>query len=246
MFPDVKKFAPVIAVVIPMAILLFICHWQKSRLTRADLVIDHSDAGEWIDFSNRWLLPDDEACDPDDPNYRPGVLFQIGYYAKSRRVYDGIEIHLDDGTVDPYDDFVWINIVGDYPGRSGDVIEGENIFALFPNTVFDPSCDEDFTSTCFRNRLINSHMTRIGALITYWQGDDGYRVSAVQTMGECYGNEFTFTFNDSFGVDVYEVVDDAVTFKKHYDSKELSQILVTTVLGSSDKNETQPLPWDYP
>jgi hypothetical protein len=244
----VLRWLPAILI---LAILLIWCRRQQAalheeidELTRTDLLIEHSDAGEWIDFSNIWAV---EECDGPNVTYRPGILFQFGLYrVNSSEVFTDVEIVLSSGRSASYGEGHWINIVADYPGRPAEPIDPDDAFALFPNDVFTPTCEEDLADGCLRNRLINAHLKSVSVLMTYWQGASGYRTSARQTKTSCSGNEFAFTFNDPFRIDVYRNDGDSMTHLQLFRSVDVESVRVNTALGSSDKNQTQPPPWEYP
>lgn len=221
----------------------------------ANLIIENSDAGEWIDFSNAFTFdptdPDDE-CTGDQLVYRPGVLFQFGNYrVKSAYAYDHISIYETSGAVTTYGDWVWIDIVSEYPDHRDPPIEPDEALGLYPNEGLPSThCEIDTADWCLRSRLISGFMNDVKALMTYWQGEQGYGIAAVQTKDVCSGNEFRFAFNNKFRVDVYQPSDPFTTTSMGTPTTfalgTVDSIKVFVNTTGTTKNETQPPPWPYP
>jgi len=138
---------------------------------------------------------------------------------------DGTVVVLDGTT-----DFHWVNITSASASVSSSAtsapISDDEGFHLFPNchASYQTACDPllnvpdasrkwcettDTTCTtvqplemkCLRGRRLHSDLTP-KSILTYWQGDKGYAVSAEQGGEE--HNIYSFTFHDEFQVTVYK------------------------------------------
>jgi hypothetical protein len=226
--------------------------------TSADnLIIKHRDAGDWIDFSNAFV---DVACDPTtNPSYRTGLLFQFGGRSgRTAYVYDEIRIY-PTGAAAPtvYEKFVWVNVVSQH-ADTDPPIQPDLAFGLYPNAStfytaagLELACSDVtpyVAGGCSRNRCIAADMDSVQAVLTYWQGVNGWKASASQELGACSGNTTRFSFLDPFTVEVYEPADpiNDATMPEPTIFAAVDSIVVAVSTGSPDSPDKQTPPWLYP
>ena len=127
-------------------------------------------------------------------------------------------------------DFTWMNIVSHRPGKNPPM-SLEYVGLLYPDAGTTTECDmydacagpypqsgttcvcanppceeadlELIPSECMRLRSMHSHFVP-EAVITYWQGDKGYKLEAVQEARGGTHNEYTFTLKDPVELEVYK------------------------------------------
>jgi hypothetical protein len=194
-------------------------------------------------------------CDPtSNMNYRPGLLFQLGTRnVAGSYVYKEILVY-EPGADEPvvYDGWVFLNIVSEHDGLDPPLAPND-AFGLYPNnsTVLGPpSCPltPGVAGGCNRNRCITSSMEDVKALITYWQGANGWKASAVQTRDLCSGNTVRFSFLDPFRVEVYQPADplNGSDMGMPIVYASVDSIVVAVSASSPEKGVMQPIPFEFP
>jgi hypothetical protein len=224
------------------------------------LFIEHESLTAWMPISNSFTHPDRTGTPNDDWRYRPGILFQLGEYEEGRYTLAGIVVHTVAGSEDTYSagEFSWVNVVSDSVD-AGTPIQPLHAFWLYENsnpypTLCDavnacqntdqpfcqcdssvPNCGGDpdkivkLDPKCLRLRNLHAfHSTT--AILTYWQGPNGYSISASQLgVGlDSTHNAYSATFKDRFKVSVYKATGIAgaqtMTLVKNYAVGEVERI----------------------
>ncbi len=239
----------VVIVVVVIGIVLLRPLWCGDDDPVTHLVIEHTNAGPWMDMNNTFS----DVFDEDDAKtFRPGVLFQLGDYA-GMAFYNYLEVRIFEGsTPTVFKDGVWVNIISEFDEHPGEPMLPDEAFILYPNSNPASGCVADDIN-CLRNRSLHGGMNEndeIKSLMTYWQGPNGYRISAQEEKQPNSGNAFRFTFEDPFRVDVYEPADwntgptmgSPIRFKVG----DVDSIVVAVSAGPPEKGQLVQPPWPVP
>jgi len=178
-------------------------------------------AAAWISQDNAFTHEGGEKS-----KHRGGLVFQLGEYRDFRIpskvvAYSSVEFEGTERTQKferkKEGGFYWIDLVGADPEKAKDhpPVKSEHVGQLFPDQSTEVECLpvekcsgknclgkalEKMPEQCLRLRRVDARW-KPDALITYWQGIDGYNLESRHSGNH---STFTFTFRDPVTVTVYE------------------------------------------
>ena len=198
-----------------------------------ELIIADMGVSRWATLNNTFSGGGREVTDPVPKIFRPfwnGVLFQLGDFEFDKDdgtigesevqfkeiIIQGNDVPASMENWPPHPDGkkYWFNIVADVAWDPAQFVHldpvdiaGGHPFYLYPNTMPggcrpDPGCDCSCTTSSFKRRLHAFFDVEVG-IITYWQGENAYRVRAEPRSGNTDHNEYHFDFLDPVTVTVY-------------------------------------------
>jgi hypothetical protein len=179
----------------------------------ARLIVKDEMVASWIVMNNGFAYEGVTG-----PPHRTGILFQIGDCFDPdgekgpKSIPDRVILSRHGTTVLELKrgDFAWIDLLAE---GEGPPMEPDQAKCLFPATVKPAglSCTEDLYDSCLRNRKIHAHQ-QVQSIITYWQGEKGFRLEAKQLPGaDPRNNQQSFWLKDPVAVTVYDQVQDEST-----------------------------------
>jgi len=220
----------VILALVVVIIVVYNCCGDEQPVagTAVELIIEDAHSGVWMPFDNGWTkLSKTSWTKWDGIVIQLGKFFTYnqdgdkGYTMESSWIkfenQDGASVSLNKG------DFDWLNIISEHPASWQPPITTQEGYALFPNQITATMCDvvdscpdlgklpppatdctADLTKVpqpCLRMRSLHATFEPY-AVITYWQGDGGYDLTAEHNTAD--HNAFVFNWPDEIsGVEVY-------------------------------------------
>jgi hypothetical protein len=202
-----------------------------------NLIIKHETVATWITLENSFLTEQDACRRP----FWNGILFQLGMYKGATRLFSVAELERTTGEITSYDSgsFTWINIVAQKDIGSEtecpEPMAPQSAFLLFPK---DDPVDG-------REKIHDDFLPV--AIITYWQGGQGWKLeSNVLPMTPPY-DEHRFWFRDPFRVEVYKAVQAEGQWRmelvRRYEDVRQIRLLSQTTPELGTKQDP---PWRYP
>ena len=162
--------------------------------------------------------------------------------------------------------FTWINVEGAAPGTyDTEPVDLESAFYLYPSQKdidyhcreiddcafggASCTCDIDLAedSSCIRGRLLHGDLTFKG-LLTFWQGSDGYTMTAEQKTGKNdLNNEQVFESKGDIKVEIYreDWIDEEwqMVLIHTFDRGEVNVVRILNRLKSGDHGMKHDPPW---
>jgi len=223
-----------------------------------ELVIEDNSLASWIAINNTFALPDMALRDPSKTYYWAGLLVQVGDFPSSSapfpRTFKRVVLSKGGSVVkeiarDPAKLF-WINIVSSWPDTMlVEPLAPQNTAALYPSAFAAGLCNvpAGVDTMCLRRGKLHSQMNPVLGILTYWQGPNGYGLTAKQPA---IGKTGTFEFKllDGFTVEIYDITSGTPANPISYNVGEIDKITISVtasgaaIVGPSDGDKQDP-PW---
>jgi hypothetical protein len=221
-----------------------------------ELVIEDNSLASWIAINNTFALPDLALRDPSKAYYWAGLLVQVGDFPSSSppfpRTFKRVVLSKGGNVVreivrDPAKMF-WINIVSRPDSTQVDPMAPQNAVALYPSAYAAGLCPAPGVDpNCLRGQKIHSQMNPVLGILTYWQGPNGYGLTAKQpVMGK--PSSFEFKLLDDFKVEIYDITGGTPANPISHNFGDIDKITISAtasgaaIVGPSDGDKQDP-PW---